>query len=79
MIWRITKHFNSKTYFYVGKENRGRRVWSVNIRAAATWVNKEDAVKIWETDASCEGAVTGSDSIEDIIEAAWLKGEGWMI
>ena len=79
MIWRITKSLNGKTYFYVGRENRGRRVWSTNIRASAFWLDKETATTVWETEANTDGAVTGAPEHIDEIEAAWLRGSGWVI
>ena len=80
VIWRIIKKLNGKTYYYVGLENRGRRVWSTNRHAAATWEEKEDAIKIWNDDINCEGSITGEEiSLDVLIGAAWNAGGGWTI
>ena len=80
VIWRITKRLNEKTYFYVGLENRGRRVWSINRQAAASWEEKEDAIKIWNDDINCEGSITGEElSLDALLGAAWNAGGGWVI
>jgi len=77
MIWRITKKLNGKTYYYVGLENRGRRVWSVNHHAAANWEEKEDAIKAWNDELNGVGSITGDDT--DEVALAWLTGNGWSI
>ena len=86
VIWRITKKLNNKTYYYVGLENRGRRVWSTNMSAAATWLAKEEAIKIWNDDVGCGGSITGEEEsnckqavLDDLIAQAWNKGGGWVI
>lgn len=80
VIWRITKKLNNKTYYYVGLENRGRRVWSVSQHAAATWDDKEDAIKVWNDETKCEGSITGEElSLDDAIAMAWLTGGGYQI
>lgn len=80
VIWRITKKLNSKTYYYVGLENRGRRVWSVNTSQSASWDDKEDAIKVWNDETNCEGSITGEErSLDDAIAMAWLTGGGYQI
>lgn len=79
-IWRITKKLNGKTYFYVGLENRGRRVWTISVRDAASWEEKEDAIKVWNDETNCEGSITGEEtSLEQLINQAWLDGGGYQI
>jgi hypothetical protein len=80
VIWRIIKKLNGKTYYYVGLENRGRRVWSANHHAAATWEEKEDAIKIWNDETNCSGSIAGEElSLDDMITMAWNTGNGWTI
>ncbi len=57
--WYISQAKNGKVYFFVGLENRARRVWTTRFKDAATFTNKDSAVKYWEKYANCEGGVTG--------------------
>lgn len=61
--WYITQQRDGKCYYFVGRENRDRRVWSTNFASAATFVNKERAVDYWKRYADCEGGVTGWEGL----------------